>query len=137
MLASLSDQFDPTYDRYDNAICLLNPVSSGCDSFIAADLGHDLSDPALSPNGRLLAVARSIPGRPEGAIALYNDATGSLVRQLTSSAIDSGPVLSPHGSRIAFVRGALTSSPSIYTMSVNGGQPRLLVAKGRPVTWGR
>lgn len=136
VLASVSDQYDPTYGRYKKGICLLDPVTSGCDSFIAADLGHDLSDPAVSPNGKLLAVTRATPGQTQGAIALYNFATGTLVRTLTSNTADSGPVWSPDGTHIAFVRGAATSSPRIYTVSVNGGSAPQLIAKGRAVTWG-
>jgi Tol biopolymer transport system component len=136
LLASVSDQYDPTHDRYDKAICLLDPVTSGCDSFVASELGHDLSDPALSPNGQLLAVTRSVPGQIEGAIALYDDSTGTLVRTLTSGPSDSGPVWSPDGSRLAFVRGAATNSPQIYAISVKGGSTRRLVARGRAVTWG-
>jgi len=137
LLASVSDQFDATRDRWEKGICLLDPVTSGCDTFVAFDLGYDLSDPAPSPNGKLLAVTRAAPGQTQGAIALYDDGTGKLVRTLTSSTLDSGPVWSPDGSRVAFVRGAATNSPRIYTISVDGGAARQLVASGRAVTWGR
>jgi hypothetical protein len=130
VLASVSDQLDPKYGRYEDGICLLDPVKSGCDKFVAAQLGYDLSDPALSPNGKLLAVTRSLPGKPEGQIALYNYATGMLVRTLTNGPTDAGPVWSPDGSQLAFVRAA----KSIYTVGVAGGASRLLV-KGRSVTW--
>jgi Tol biopolymer transport system component len=137
VLASVSDKYDATYNRYETGICLLDPVTSGCDNFVAFDLGHDLTDPALSPDGTLLAVTRAVPGQVEGAIALYNYATGAFVRQLTSGPSDSEPVWSPDGSHLAFVRGAATASPAIYTIGATGGAARLLVAKGRAVTWGR
>jgi hypothetical protein len=35
------------------------------------------------------------------------------------------------------VRGALTSSPSVYAISVQGGKLSRLVTQGRAVTWGR
>ncbi|MGD0166251.1 MAG: hypothetical protein ABSC51_03055 [Gaiellaceae bacterium] len=133
VLASVSDQYDPKYGRYEDGVCLLDPVTSGCDKFVAAQLGYDLSDPALSPNGKLLAVTRSLPGKPEGQIALYGYATGTLVRTLTNGTTDAGPVWSPDGSKLAFVRAA----KSIYTVKVSGGAPRRLVASGRAVTWGR
>ena len=131
VLASVSDQLDPKYERYEDGICLLDPVKSGCDKFVAAQLGYDLSDPALSPNGKLLAVTRALPGKTEGQIALYDYATGTLVRTLTNGPTDTGPVWSPDGSKLAFVRAA----KSIYTVGVAGGASRLLV-KGRAVTWG-
>ena len=106
-------------------------------SVSAFDLGHDLYDPGMSPNGKLLAMTRAQAGRVASAIALYDYATGKLVRLLTTGSADSGPVWSPDGSRLAFVRGAATNSPRIYTISRTGGKPRLLVTKGRAVTWGR
>ncbi len=137
VLASASDLLDTAHDRYDKGICLLDPVTSGCDRFVVADLGHDLADPALSPSGKLLAVTRSVPGQIEGAIALYDYVTGKLVRALTTGTTDSGPVWSPDGSLLAFVRGATTGSPRIYTIAAKGGAARQLVARGRAVTWGR
>lgn len=130
VLASVSAGF--SYNDH-KGICLLAKDSTGCESYIAADAAHDLGDPALSPNGKLLAVTRALPTRVQGAIALYDRATGRLVRQLTHGTADSGPVWSPDGSRLAFVRGA----KRIYTISVKGGSARPLVARGRDVTWGR
>ena len=137
LLASVSDLFDQTYDRYDKGICLLDPVRSGCDAFLAADPGYDLSDPALSPSEKVLAVTRSVPGQTQGEIALYDYATGKLIGALTTGTTDSGPVWSPDGSKLAFVRGAATGSPRIYTIAAKGGSARQLVAHGRAVTWGR
>jgi hypothetical protein len=137
VLASASDLLDTAHDRYDNGICLLDPVTSGCDRFVASDLGHDLADPTLSPSGTLLAVTRSVPGQIHGAIAVYDYATGKLVRMLTAGTTDSEPVWSPDGSRIAFVRGASTGTPRIYTIAAKGGSARQLVARGRAVSWGQ
>ncbi len=136
VLAAVSDLYDAGHDRYDLGICLLDPVTSGCDRFLVAQLDYDLSDPAISPNGSLLAVTRSFPGHTQGAIALYDYRTGRLVRTLTGGSTDSGPVWSPDGARLAFVRGATTGTPKIYSVAMKGGTPRLLVAKGRAVTWG-
>ena len=132
VLASVSDQYDPKYRRWEDGICMLDPVKSGCDYFVAAQLGYDLSDPALSPNGKLLAVMRALPGKTEGQIVLYDYATGKLARTLTSGRTDAEPVWSPDGSRLAFVR----ANKSIYTIAVGGGKARRLVAHGRDVTWG-
>jgi Tol biopolymer transport system component len=136
VLASVSDQYDPAYGRNDAGICIFNPLTRSCQQFVAAERGRSLSDPAPSPDGRLLAVTRSIPGHAEGGIALYSYATGRLIRRLTTGTADSGPMWAPDGSRLAFVRGADSASPRIYTISVHGGRPRLLVARGRAVTWG-
>jgi len=68
---------------------------------------------------------------------LYDYATGKLVRVLTTGTTDSGAVWSPDGSRLAFVRGAATGSPRIYTIAAKGGSARQLVVRGRAVTWGR
>ena len=137
LLASVSDLYDPAYDRYEKGICLLDPITSGCDRFVASELGYELFDPAVSPNGRLLAVTRATPGKVEGQIALYDVGTGRLVRILSTSATDTGPVWSPDGTRLAFVRGADTNSSKIFTIAAQGGKPRLLVSTGRAVTWGR
>jgi Tol biopolymer transport system component len=91
----------------------------------------------MSPNSKVLAVTRALPGCTEGAIALYRYPPGQLVRTLTSGTMDSEPAWSPDGSRLAFVRNASTRSARIYTISANGGRPQLLVAKARAVTWGR
>jgi hypothetical protein len=138
MLASVPDQYDPAHGRWDTAICTFDPVKSGCEMpFTVAQLGYDLSDPAVSPNGKWVAVTRATPGRFEGAIVIYSLPTGNLVRRLTAGPNDSGPVFSPDGARVAFVRGASTRSPSIDTVSAHGGAVKLLVRSGRAVTWGR
>ena len=133
VLASVSDQYDSKYDRYEKGICMLDPVTSGCDRWVVFDLGHDLYDPAISPNGKLLAVTRALPGHTEGQIALYDYATAKLVRTLTQGVTDAGPVWSPDGSKLAFVR----ADRSIYTLRASGGNVRRIVASGRGVTWGR
>jgi Tol biopolymer transport system component len=133
MLASVSDKYDENVGRYEKGICVLDANTSGCDTFVAEELGYDLYDPALSPNGKLLAVTRALPGKTLGQIALYDYASGALVRTLTNATTDSGPVWSPDGSKLAFVR----AGKSIYTVGVGGGTARQLVAKGRAVTWGQ
>ena len=137
MLASVPDQYDPGHGRYDTAICTLDPVKSGCDlPFTVAQLGYDLYDPAVSPDGKWLAVTRATPGQFEGSIVIYSLRTGNVVRRLTGGPNDSGPVFSPDGSRVAFVRGAATRTPAIVTVAARGGKATRLIRNGRAVTWG-
>jgi hypothetical protein len=136
VLAGVSDRYDPKVARYETGICVLNPVTRGCVRFLAAEVGYDLTEPALSPNGKLLALTRAVPGHSEGAIALYDYSTGRLVRQLTRGPTDAGPAWSPDGSHLAFVRDPITCSPRIYTVAATGGKAHLLVTSGRAVTWG-
>jgi Tol biopolymer transport system component len=136
VLAAVSDQYDDTAGRYETAIGLMAQDGTGVETWIAFTMGYDLLDPALSPNGKLLAVTRSAPGATEGQIAIYDYATGAFVQTLTTGSTDSGPVWSPDGTRIAFVRGASTSQAHIYTVSATGGSLKSIAA-GRSVTWGK
>jgi len=135
VLASVSAGSEYNYDK---GICLLATDGTGCERYIVADGSHDLWDPAISPNGKLLALTRAAPSQVTGAIMLYDYRTGALVRQLTNGTSDSAAAWSPDGSRLAFVHDTPNGSSSIYTVSVNGraGSGRQLVAKGRGVTWG-
>ena len=94
---------------------------------MARDPVNDLSAPAVSPDGRLLAVARSPAEQNAGVgpIVLYDVATGQPVRTLTTGADDGLPTFSPDGRRIAFNRGG-----DIYVIAVDGapGSERRIVA---------
>jgi hypothetical protein len=137
MLASVPDQYDPAHGQYDAAICMFDPVKSGCElPFTVAQLGYDLYDPAVSPDGHWVALTRATPGRFEGAIVIYSLRTGNLVRQLTAGPSDSGPVFSPDGSRLAFVRRASSRTPTIFTVAARGGTVTRVIRSGRAVTWG-
>ena len=97
---------------YPRGICLLaTNTDFQCERDVAQDPVNDLSAPAVSPDGRFLAVAQSPAdqNRGIGPIVLYNVATGQPVRALTTGAGDGLPTFSPDGRRIAFNRG-LTST---------------------------
>jgi dipeptidyl aminopeptidase/acylaminoacyl peptidase len=117
-------------------LCTLLPENgpSGCaDDFRVSDPAFSLESPDLSPDGRLLAVVRAASGT-EGAIALYDAATGALVRTLTNGPADAAPVFSPDGRRIAFAR----TGAGIWTTRVDGapGSERRIVGQGRSPSWG-
>lgn len=116
-------------------ICLLFPEGSpttGCERTLAADPVLNLESPAVSPDGRLLAVVLA-ESRAEGALALYDLATGALIRRLTAGPADSQPVFSPAGDALAFTRGE-----AIWTTAVTAapGAERQVVARGRSASWG-
>ena len=117
-------------------LCTLLPEDgpSGCaDDFRVFDPAFSLEAPDLSPDEGLLAVVQATSGT-EGAIALYDAASGALVRRLTAGPADAAPVFSPDGRRIAFAR----SGQGIWTTAVDGapGSERRIVAQGRSPSWG-
>ena len=101
---------------------------------MARDPVNDLSAPAVSPDGRLLAVARSPSEQNAGVgpIVLYDLASGQPVRTLTTGTGDGLPNFSPDGSRLAFNRGR-----DIYVIDVDGapGSERRIVAGGLQPIW--
>jgi hypothetical protein len=92
---------------FQQQICLLAANTDfPCERVVAGEPGHDLWDPAVSPDGRLVAAARAPVDGFQGEIALYSTATAQLVRVLTSGPADSQPTWSPNGRSIAFTRGS-------------------------------
>ena len=110
-----------------------------CERMVALDpQGRTLSNPAASPDGRyLVAVAEPFVDDPDytqtfrGAIALYNPATGELLRDLTTAHPDGTPAFSPDGSQVAFTRGE-----DLYVVAVAGGRAKLLRHGVRDPAWG-
>jgi dipeptidyl aminopeptidase/acylaminoacyl peptidase len=99
---------DETADAapYEQQICLLaSNTDFPCERLVAAEPGRDLWDPAVSPDGSLVAATRAAIDGFQGEIALYSTATARLVRVLTSGPADSQPTWAPNGRAIAFTRG--------------------------------
>ena len=90
-------------------ICLLaSNTDFPCERLVAADPGRDLRDPAVSPDGTLVAAARA-----PGEIAIYSAGTAALVRVVSSGPSDSAPRGRPtaSGSRSPAVTAASGSCP--------------------------
>ena len=87
------------------------------------------TDPALSPDGKLVAYASDRAG--EGNLDIWRQqlATGEAVPLTTDSADESEPAFSPDGSRIAFR--SEREGGGIYVVSAFGGDPRLIAKQGR------
>ena len=87
------------------------------------------TDPALSPDGTLLAVASDRSGEGQLDIWVRQVAGRESVRLTDDPADDHEPVFSPDGSQIAFRSDR--DPRGIYVLSALGGEPRLLAPHGR------
>jgi Tol biopolymer transport system component len=119
-------------------ICVIAPPGANelCERAVATDPGgRQLSNPAASADGRaLVAVAEPfVAGKTQfaGAIALFDPATGALVRDLTIGHADRDPAFSPDGRQVAFTRDG-----GLYVIGVAGGRPKLLRRGVQDPTWG-
>jgi Tol biopolymer transport system component len=65
-----------------------------------------------------------------GAIALFDPATGALVRDLTTGHADRDPTFSPDGKQVAFTRNG-----DLYVVKVASGAPKLVRHGVREPTW--
>ena len=121
---------------FEQRICLL-ATNTGfeCDRIVAAEAGHDLWDPAVSPDGTLVAVTRAPLGGFSGDIAVYSAATAQVVRAVSSGPGDSGPTWSPDGRSIAFARG----DGGLWVTPATGapGSERRILASGLQPVWVR
>lgn len=91
---------------------------------LTADPARSFTSPALSPDGKLLAVvseplSSDDPERFRGRVELFDPATGARVRVLTESATDDVPVFSPDSRQVAFNRGR-----DLYVVPARGGRAR-------------
>ena len=95
---------------------------------LTADSGLT-SDPTFSPDGQLVVYASDRAGSGGLDIWRHQIATGEAVRLTTDLADESEPSFSPDGSRVAFR--SERDGGGIYTVSIFGGEPRLIARHGR------
>ena len=97
--------------------------------------------PALSSDGRMLAFVRSenmstLGG--EGDIYVKFLPDGEPVQLTHDGGLKMGPVFTPGGDRIAYTVPGLMTDPmswSTWTVSVFGGEPKLLLSNASALTW--
>jgi len=87
------------------------------------------TDPAFSPDGKLVAYASDRAGRGDLDIWRQQLATGEAVALTNDRSDESEPAFSPDGSKIAFR--SERDGGGIYVISAFGGEPRLLARHGR------
>lgn len=113
-------------------ICLLaTNTDFQCERLVASDPQRDLWDPAVSPDGRFVAVTRAPVDAFQGEIAIYSTATAQLVRVLTPGPADSLPSWSPDGRSIAFTRG--DAGLWVVRAGAPGSERRILGSGVQPV----
>jgi hypothetical protein len=120
-----------------DGICLLvTNVDFECERDAARDPTHDLTNPAFSPDGTLIAVVQGpgagMPGA--GPIVIYDVATAAPVRQLVGGE-NTQPTWSPDGKLIAFEHGGdiyvarATGAPREHRVLKGGQQPTWITAR--------
>lgn len=115
-------------------ICAVSADTTSCDVRLASDPAWNLADPAVSPDGRTLAVsAKANASDAGGHIALYDYASHAFLRNLTAGTQDTNIAWSPDGTRLVFQRGF-----ALYTVGANGapGSEQQLVANAETPSWG-
>jgi dipeptidyl aminopeptidase/acylaminoacyl peptidase len=121
---------------FEQQICVLaSNTDFPCERLVASAPGHDLWDPAVSPDGSLVAVTQAPVDGFAGEIAIYAAATAQLVRVVSSGPSDSGPTWSPDGRSIAFTRGR----GGLWVVRADGrpGGERRILASGVQPVWVR
>ena len=102
------------------------------DDFALTQLTYDTgytSDPAISPDGKLVAYTSDRSGEGNLDIWVQNIATGDRARLAPNPADDYEPSFSPDGSKVAFHSDR--DGGGIYTAAVLGGDLKMVAKRGR------
>ena len=95
---------------------------------LTADSGL-ATDPALSPDGKLLAYASDRSGEGNLDIWVQHLIGGEAMRLTPSAADEREPVFSPDASKIAYR--SVREGGGVYVMAALGGEARLIAREGR------
>jgi Tol biopolymer transport system component len=102
------------------------------EDFALTQLTYDsgyTSDPAISPDGKLVAYTSDRSGEGNLDIWLQNIVTGDRARLAPNPADDDGPSFSPDGSKVVFHSDR--DGGGVYTVAVLGGDLKLMATRGR------
>ena len=125
----------PTDTGRQSSICRLDRSGdSSCVAVLASDSRGQLAFPDGSADGQTYVASVDVGGSAfggvDGPIALFNAATGAVVKDLTSNPNDVTPTLSQEGDRVAFER-----DDQIVIVDVATGAERV-VGPGVYPSWG-
>jgi len=102
------------------------------EDFALTQLTYDsgsTTEPAISPDGKLVAYASDRNEEGNRDIWVQNVATGDRVRLASDPADDSEPSFSPDGSKVVFRSDR--DGGGIYSVAVLGGELKLIAKRGR------
>jgi hypothetical protein len=112
---------------------------SGCEADLVVDDSRYFEDPAVSPDGRQLAVTlKSGPDDALGSIGIYDLTSGTFLRQVSSGAQDNDPAWTSDGRHVVFARGRNSDAPALWSVAPTGspGSEKLIVKGGVEPTGG-
>jgi serine/threonine protein kinase len=88
------------------------------------------TDPAISPDGKLVAYASDRAGEGDLDIWVQQTSGGEPLRITQEHVDEYAPSFSPDGSKIIFSAHSSLNDSDIYAVPALGGEPRLLVSNG-------